>query len=98
MNAYPDNTYIAATYQGRWYVAKVLDHDDNEIHFMEESQAKTGTTYKWPNPEDDLWVTRNSILCSIEAPMPLGRSQRSFKLSDAASVAINGALDTHVCQ
>ena len=45
--SFPENTYVAVTYQGNLYVAKVLDHDENEVQlsFIEQSHAKTGITY-----------------------------------------------------
>ncbi|KAH3863741.1 hypothetical protein DPMN_026740 [Dreissena polymorpha] len=62
-----------------------LDKSDGEIHvsFMTEVVSKTSITYKWPKPSDDLWVSKDDIICEISAPSAVGRSERAFALDDS---------------
>ena len=90
----PDiGAFIAATYNDKWYVGKVMaiDDSDGELHvsFMTEVVSKTGVIYKWPKPCDDLWVSRNNIICKISAPLAVGRSKRTFILDDTTLNLIN---------
>ena len=41
-----------------------------------------GNSFKWPARKDVLWLERHSILCVIEPPIPLGRTGRTFKVTD----------------
>lgn len=86
-------TFIAATYNGKWYIGQVMDVDDIdcEIHvsFMTDVTCKTGITYKWPKPSDDLWVPFASIICKIADPSPIGRSKRAFVLDDGTRKLID---------
>lgn len=48
---------------------------------MTKGKGKTAaSSFKWPAQKDVLWLERKSILCVIEAPVPVGRA---FKLTEA---------------
>ena len=42
------------------------------------------SSFKWPARKDVLWLERKSILCVIEAPVPVGKTGRAFKLAEAS--------------
>lgn len=83
-STYKVGAFVVAVYQGVWYVAKVLGVEDGEVHltFMSKSNTKSMVTYKWPRPEDDLWVKPCDIVMEIEPPMAIGRSQRAYTIPD----------------
>jgi hypothetical protein len=52
------------------------------VTFMRPSQARnTGNPlYKWPNPEDKIWLQVTDILCNLRELMKVGRSGRSYEI------------------
>ena len=70
--------FVAAVYENRWYIGRVveLDNLECEISFM----AKSKNLFKWPNSPDEVWIRIDAILCKISEPMTTGRSQRMFRI------------------
>ena len=55
-----------------------------EISFMTKGKRKAAAnSFKWPAKKDVLWLKRMSILCVIEPPVPVGKTGRAFKLTEA---------------
>ena len=67
------------------YVRKVLevDADDDTLHisFMENCVKMEGR-YRWPEPEDKLWVNKEDILKCIEEPIATGKTRRIFSVGE----------------
>jgi len=40
--------------------------------------------FKWPSPPDILYVSRKYVICKIGESKAVGRSGRSFKITDEA--------------
>jgi hypothetical protein len=80
--------WVAVLYEGDWHIGKIKSVDDEgefEITFLR--RAKTAGVmkilFKWPLPEDVLFVTRGDIMYKLIAdPNPVGRSARSFEIQD----------------
>ncbi|XP_053389868.1 uncharacterized protein LOC128552829 [Mercenaria mercenaria] len=74
--------YVAAVYEGSWYIGKVTDTDENEhegeVDFMESKKQ----FFQWPRSRDSIWLHQNVVLCKINVPVPTGKSRRMFRLSD----------------
>jgi hypothetical protein len=70
--------FVAAVYENRWYIGRVveLDNLECEISFM----AKSKNLFKWLNSPDEVWIRIDAILCKISEPMTTGRSQRMFRI------------------
>ena len=83
INSFPVGSFVAAVYDRKAYIGKVLDVDSDEgelnISFMES--VKTNGHFKWPRQEDVIWVKRQAILCSVQELTPTGRSMRVFALN-----------------
>ena len=84
-NSYSVGSYVAAEYNKKWFIGKVLefDPDDKEynISFMEASSSKVGNIFKWPRQEDIIWVPNASVLCGISDPVPHGK-RKMFKIPE----------------
>ncbi|VDI23174.1 Hypothetical predicted protein [Mytilus galloprovincialis] len=78
--------FVAAIYDNAWHVGKITDIDETDkecqVNFLRPSQGRnTGNPlYKWPNPEDKIWLQVTDILCNIREPNKVGRSGRSFEI------------------
>jgi hypothetical protein len=50
--------FVAAVYDGKWYLGKVITIDDEEneakFNFMEQCTGKIAGIYRWPNPPDKV--------------------------------------------
>ena len=81
----PVGTFVAAVYNGKWFVGQVLefDLDDNEynITFMQKGSSKLYFTFKWTEKEDILWVHESSVLCTIHDLVPYGK-RKMYRISD----------------
>jgi hypothetical protein len=44
--------------------------------------------FKWPSPSVILYVSRKDVICRIEEPKVVGRSGRSFKITDDGAKTI----------
>lgn len=84
---YTENSYVAAVYNGHWYIGKVVECDTGDeslqyhVSFMDHGKGKLGYTFKWPNHEDKIWCSRLDILCSVSEPI-LG-TRNTFMLPHA---------------
>ena len=80
------NDWLAADYEGAWYIGQVqqIDEQDGEVSFMTKGKGKgAASSFKWPTQKVALWLERKSILCVIKAPVPVGKSGHAFKLTEA---------------
>lgn len=79
--------FVAAIYDNAWHVGKITDIDEADeeclVTFMRPSQARNtrNPLYKWPNPEDKIWLQVTDILCNLREPMKVGRSGRSYEIN-----------------
>ncbi|MES9883292.1 MAG: hypothetical protein ABW185_20700 [Sedimenticola sp.] len=80
----PNETFVAAVYDGKWYVGEILDYDpdDNEynVSFMTEGSNKRCLSFKWPEKPDRIWIPESAILCSVSEPELQGKTRRMYKL------------------
>ena len=81
------DSYVAAMYLGKWFIAKVLNVDEEDedvkLNFMHEAKSVfgQGKKFKWPQPPDcDVWIPFKDILMSIAPPTPAGRSSRFHEI------------------
>ena len=74
--------WVAAVYDDKWYVGKVLAVDlaenDAHISFMHDSTKQAGFI-KWPTPADTIWMDFKSVLAVIEPPVPCGKNQTAVQ-------------------
>ncbi|XP_048245740.1 uncharacterized protein LOC124116006 [Haliotis rufescens] len=79
--------FLAAIYDGNWFIGKVLEVDiddgDTKITFMEKTQDK-GKTYKWPSRPDEIWIEFDDVLCFIDEPVAIGKTRRQYNLRISA--------------
>ncbi|KAL4222613.1 hypothetical protein ACF0H5_018654 [Mactra antiquata] len=90
--AFVAGDFIAATYDGTWYISKVLQIDNDEeveISFMQQRRS----LYQWPTHEDVIWVANENLLCKINEPIPHGRSGRMFHLPIDEKLRIASCFD-----
>ena len=84
--------WVAADYDGKWYVGKVLkvDLQDREayIAFMQASE-KCEDTFKLPSKPNEVWINFTSILAIIAAPTPYGKTKRQNKVNTETVEMIN---------
>ena len=75
-----EGDYIAAKYDGTWYIAKVLqiDNADDEVEviFMERKKQ----LFQWPVRDDILWIPFKDVICKVSEPVYTGKSKRMLKL------------------
>ena len=90
-----EGSWIAAEYEGHWYIGKVLKLEESEVFvdFLEKALSMhTTNIYKFPTREDQLWVLRVNIIKAIpKEPTPHGKSQRLLKFT---SDTLNTIQDT----
>lgn len=75
-------------YDHKWHIGQVLEIDfecaEIEVNFLRPSKSIADdikqTLYKWPQPPDELTVSKQDVICKIKQPEAVGRS-RSFRLS-----------------
>ena len=63
-----------------------IDEQDGkvEVSFMTKDKEKAAaSSFKWPAQKNVLWLERKSILCVIEAPVPVGKTGPAFQLPEA---------------
>ena len=61
------NDWVAADYEGAWYIGQVqqIDEQDGEVSFMTKGKGKAAaSSFKWPAQKDALWLERKSIVLS----------------------------------
>jgi hypothetical protein len=76
---YPTGSYVAAVYQGEWFVGQVLDKTNEPkalpaddyvfINFMQRV-SKDKDLFKWPDKADKLNTLREDVLFECGAPVP----------------------------
>ena len=73
--------FIAAIYEGHWYIGAIIDTDDEEyeVRFMEARKQ----FFQWLRKDDVLWINHEKILTKIKAPEATGKTERMFKLLDS---------------
>ena len=72
---------VAAIYDKEWYIGEVVDLDEESKEVEVKFMAKAKSMYKWPQPEDRIWVKDKDILCGVKSLIPSGKSQRLYKMS-----------------
>ena len=75
--------FVACVYEKQWYVGRVVDKDIEEEEFKVQFMVKAGrdeNVFKWPHPQDELWIPDTSVLRVIDDPQPSGRTKRMFKV------------------
>ncbi|XP_048577462.1 uncharacterized protein LOC125559795 [Nematostella vectensis] len=65
--------FVAAAYEGDWYVGKVQQIDQEDGEALVTFMSRSGTTlqsfsFTWPAREYVIWIKRDMILCVIEPP------------------------------
>ena len=81
------DSWVSVNIEGDWYIGKILEVDskdkDCKVTFMRRTKDQN-TSFKWPATVDELWVNFSDIICQIDEPIPLGRSGRSFSVSQGS--------------
>lgn len=81
---YNTDDWVAALYQGTWYVGKIVEVDADEgdfnINFLTKTKLRGSYTFKYPAKPDLIWVYKEHILCKITEPAASGKSGRSYIL------------------
>ncbi|MES9879799.1 MAG: hypothetical protein ABW185_02860 [Sedimenticola sp.] len=77
-----EGEFVAAEYEGQWFVGRITDIDDSElqINFMTSHSGKIGSSFKWPNARDEIWIHTRDVIMRLPEPQPSGKSRRLFKL------------------
>ncbi|KAH3858959.1 hypothetical protein DPMN_101604 [Dreissena polymorpha] len=90
---YVINEFVAAVYQQKWYIGKVIKTDqyDIKIDFMEERKQ----LFRWPTRKDKLWVKKTDVLCTIAAPIATGKSNIMFQLENNTRVNIQNLYEQY---
>lgn len=74
--------YVAAVYEGDWYIGKVqqIDEVDNEIE-VKFMKKKSDDIFQWPKDDDEdvLWIAPKKFICKVKEPIPAGKSERMKK-------------------
>ena len=75
------NDWVAALYDNEVYLGQVTDTDtdDVQINFLTEA-GKYGSSYRFPNARDEIWVQRKDVLMILKSLMPVGKTKRCFQL------------------
>ena len=63
--------YVAAVYDCKAYVGKVLEVDELDIHisfFAHTGDLPISTTFVIPKVPDEVWVAKENILCIVLCP------------------------------
>ena len=92
---YHTDDWVAAVYEQRWYLGKVLESDEDDVHvdFLTECTGpRLQNKYKWPTRSDSIWVPRENVLCSVNPPKRDSISKRLFVLSDNQRAMVEQAF------
>lgn len=77
--SYEIDQYVVALYDGRWYIAKITDKDeDDEFPYQISFMEKKKKMFAWPKTPDVLWCKTSDIVYTINEPKPSGKSKRLF--------------------
>ena len=57
---YDTDDWVAAMYDEKWYIGKVLHSDKDDVHidFMKSSE-NFPALFEWPSVSDKIWVSRD---------------------------------------
>ena len=66
---------MAAKYEGKIYIGKILEFDEEDIEFEITLMQNVRQPLQWPQTEDKLWLERDDIVCYVNEPMPTGKSK-----------------------
>ena len=76
--------WVAALYQGTWYIGKIVEVDTEDgdfyINFMTKTKLRGSYTFKHPTKQYLIWIYGEHILCKITKPVAMGKTGRSFSL------------------
>ncbi|XP_071500413.1 uncharacterized protein [Diadema antillarum] len=98
---YETDDWVAAVYDERWYIGKVIESDEEDVHisFMAQSSGShLEDKFKWPQKKDEIWVSRKEVLCHIEEPKRDAISKRLFKLSANQKQTIENVFKAFLSQ
>ena len=76
-------SFVAAKYEGKIYIGKILEYDEEDLEFEITFMQNVRQLLQWPQTEDKLWLERDDIVCNVNEPMPTGKSKRMFKLMES---------------
>ena len=65
------DNYVAAVYDSRAYVSKVLKVDELDVHisfFAHKGDLSISTKFVIPKVPDEVWVAKENILCIVLCP------------------------------
>ena len=77
--------YVAAVYDCKAYVGKVLEIDELDIHiyfFVHKGDLSISTTFVIPKVPDEVWVAKENILCIVPRPNEDKRGKRARLVLD----------------
>lgn len=91
---YKIDDFVAAVYQDKWYIGKIIDCDDTEveINFMQQKKK----LFQWPTHKDQIWIKKEDVLCTMPPPNPNGKSGRMFKFCDDAMQSVQSFFEEHL--
>ena len=87
--------WVAAEYECKGYIGVVLKLDEGDclVNFLEKSGKMEGV-YKWPLKKDEIWCKKNKLFWKLSGPPnAVGKSKRTFALSQDDMININAAFD-----
>ena len=90
--------WVAAEYDRQGYIGEVIDIDDNDylINFLKKSGKLEGR-YKRPRTKDEIWCDKDKIFWKLSLPpAELGKTKRSFALSEDDVININAAFAAYM--
>ena len=62
---YAANTFVATIYDSQWYVGKIIEFDDEDRKYQISFMVGARKSFRWPEKEDNLWITEGDIMCSV---------------------------------
>jgi hypothetical protein len=80
--AYAVNTYVAAMYNNRWYMAKILKYDETDGEYFISFMIEGKKSFKWPSTADTVWIQEEEILCSVRDPVKTGKTRNIYKFDE----------------
>jgi len=79
---------VAALYDKDWFIGKVTDIDDTDNEVEVSFMQKKKNLYQWPRNPDVIWIEKDDVLCTVNAPTETGKSKRMFRITDADEAII----------
>ena len=77
--------YVAAVYDCKAYVGKVLEVDELDVHisfFAHKGDLSISTKFVIPKVPDEVWVAKENILCIVPRPNEDKRGKRARLVLD----------------